>query len=375
MTSGSHPPKPPTIRGDQIPLELPDYVWEGLVPLSAITHLVGPSGVGKSTLAAMLAARWTTGQLTGRPERVLMVMTEDSPSSTTIPRVIAHGGDPALIEMPERQWNLPEDLGEIERTLGLTGARIVIFDPLQGILANIAGQGARKTLGLIHDMAERLGVAVVFLHHFIKSATRSKTVADAIGGGYGIYGIARSILVLGYEPVDLIERMLKADSEEPDPDAEPEEAGERFVVAHEKHSFGPLHPSVLYVRQPAPHPAAPLDPEKSVGVFREVRQVHFTPLQVMHAVRAGDLRETGRPREQAKALILMLLAQAEDGGLRGTELQGKVVGAGFSLHTMQRARADLFREGMIEPFQMRNQRGQAVVWRWRLVIPDTVEGE
>ena len=183
------PPPPPTIRGDQVPLELVDYVWRGLIPLKAITLIVGPSQVGKSTLAAMLAARWTKGQLTGHPERVLMVMTEDSASTTTIPRVIAHGGDPELIHVPERQWRLPDDLYELERTLGLTGARIVILDPLQGIVGNVTGQGARMTMGKVHDMAERLGIAVVFLHHFIKNALRAKSVPDATGGGYGVYGL------------------------------------------------------------------------------------------------------------------------------------------------------------------------------------------
>jgi hypothetical protein len=45
--------------------------------------------VGKSTLASLLAARGTTGALTGGPEHVLMAMAEDDDSYTTMPRIIA----------------------------------------------------------------------------------------------------------------------------------------------------------------------------------------------------------------------------------------------------------------------------------------------
>ena len=136
---------------------------------------------------------------------------------------------------------------------------------------------------------------------------------------------------MGWEPVDPIEKLLKqADGQPPDEEQDAEPEGDRIVIAHDKASASRLHPSVLYVRQPMPHPAAPKDPEESVSVLRELRQVEHTPLQVMHAVKAGDVREVGRPREQVKALILMLLAQAEQDGMRSAELEGKVIAAGFA---------------------------------------------
>ena len=52
----------PSRRGHTVPLAVPGYVWDGLVPAKAITHIVGASGVGKSTLAAPLAPAGREGR-------------------------------------------------------------------------------------------------------------------------------------------------------------------------------------------------------------------------------------------------------------------------------------------------------------------------
>jgi hypothetical protein len=374
-----------TRTGDKVPMELPEYVWDGYVPTRCITLLVGSSGVGKSSFAAMLAARWSTGMLTGKPERVLMIMTEDTDETATIPRVEANGGDTSYVHVPAtgKRWLFPRDIERLRLMVGETGAKIVILD--QGLVGGITTQVGRQALDEVHELADELGLAVIFLHHFIKSAAKAQRVSDAIGGGYGIYGLPRSVLVLGHEPspslldrvfLTIIKQKNEDDHNGDDKDDEEDEeipTGERLVLGQEKHSFDIPSMSILYDRQKRIHPAAPDDPERSVAVFTEVRPVDYTPLQIMHAVPEGKLREVGKPREQAKSLILMLLAQAEEQGMRATELEGRVTAAGYSQVTVQRARTDLHREGMIEPVQTKDAKGTTTGWRWRLVVPDTIE--
>lgn len=361
------------VRGDQIPLEVPEYVWDGLIPTNGVTHIVGPSGVGKSTFAMMLAAKWTTGELTGKPEMVVAQMTEDKPDGmVTLPRLLLMGGDQIhSFFPPETRWKFPRDFDKLKYAIGISGARIVILDALRGMIQNITTQAGSESLDVIQDMAKELGVSIIFLHHYIKGATSAKTVADAIGGGYGIYGIPRSILVLGYEPMD-VTRLLKIRQGQTEPDPN-EPVGQRIVMAHEKLSAGELHPSIMYARQKRPHPADPQNSKLDVSVFVEVKQVDYTPLQVMHAVPEGQLHEIGNAVEQAKAVILMLLANAGEDGLKAKELEGRVKAAGFSEITLFRARAELHSEGMIEREQRRNRMGRVSLWVWRLVVPDTIE--
>lgn len=359
-------------RGSDVPFAAPRYVWDGLIPAGGISIIVGASGVGKSTLAALLAAKWTNGDLTGRREHVLMAMTEDSDSYTTMPRVDAHGGDLSRIHVPSgRPWSFPRDLAAFEAVVAQSNARVVILDPLQQFVRSLASQAARETLGELRHMATEMEIALIFLHHFIKGTAQASSVMAAMGGGYGVYGVARSILVFGWEPGP------DDDADEDDEDIEDEDTGVHLVLAHEKHSTGTRHPSILYTRDARPHPAAPKDPRAQVSILRELRQVPYTPFEVM---RAGSsvipgAAEKVRPRESAKRHILTLLSDAGAEGLPASELEARVKAAGHSLITVKRARADLADEGTIMKWQTKDGRGVTAGWRWRLAVPESVNAK
>jgi hypothetical protein len=245
-------------------------------------------------------------------------------------------------------------------------------------LPSLTAQKGRETLGKVKEVAEELGVAIVFLHHFIKSATSCSRVMDAVGGGYGVYGVARSILVLGWEPTvpqSLLQMFGMVAESDRDEDDDP--VGQRIVLAHEKHSTGPEHPSIMYARTSYPHPAAPDDPKQSVAVLSEIRQVAYSAWEVMRAFdwSEGKPAADGQPREQAKQVLLTLLSMVTDGGMRATELEARAVAAGFSKATVQRARKELSDEGMIEKSQTKDASGKTMEWRWSLVIPDAPDDE
>ena len=67
----------------------------------------GRKGVCKGTWLSRVAARCTTGDLYGEPKRVLVITSEDSIELDFLPRVVAAGGDPSMIEIVNGAFRLP----------------------------------------------------------------------------------------------------------------------------------------------------------------------------------------------------------------------------------------------------------------------------
>ncbi len=95
------------------------YLWTDYLPVAELAMLVGKPGVGKSTVAADVAAKLTTGQLggsfLGRPQNILYSLTEDS-EGVFKGRFLAAGGDPERLPLSTsytasptaaRSWSTP----------------------------------------------------------------------------------------------------------------------------------------------------------------------------------------------------------------------------------------------------------------------------
>ena len=103
-----------------IPPETPEWLWDGRIPLKAITLLIGAGGLGKTTLACDLAARVSRGQLGRPPTAVLFATTEDSLSHTLVPRLHTAGADLGRIHFVtiveggfENGLTLPDDIADL----------------------------------------------------------------------------------------------------------------------------------------------------------------------------------------------------------------------------------------------------------------------
>ncbi len=77
-----------------------DWLWPKRIPLGKITILEGDPGMGKSLLAANVAACVSTGQPMpdGTPSKqgaVILIAPEDGAGDTIKPRLQAAGGDPS----------------------------------------------------------------------------------------------------------------------------------------------------------------------------------------------------------------------------------------------------------------------------------------
>ena len=101
------------------------WLWDGWIPLQAITLIAGVEGLGKSTYALHLAARLTRGQLAGeyfgKPVNVSLYTTEDDPHSIIVPRLMAAGADMKRVAFIEGKQKGEKLVGpiSIEQDVGL----------------------------------------------------------------------------------------------------------------------------------------------------------------------------------------------------------------------------------------------------------------
>jgi hypothetical protein len=108
-----------------------EYAWGKKLVRAASNLLVGDEDIGKGILQAYLAAEITTGRLTGTPERVLIVSTEDSKEQDIKPRLVVAGADTDLcIHINPRDLRLPSGAEKVRRFLESTKVRWLFFDPL-----------------------------------------------------------------------------------------------------------------------------------------------------------------------------------------------------------------------------------------------------
>ncbi len=215
-------PQAVIVRLDAVQAQPVDWLWEGRIPLGAVTLIEGDPNLGKSTLTADLAARVSRGWRMPpdggpmpdlQPAGVLLLSAEDSLEQTIKPRLEAAGADTSRIVAftavrdssgDERPPVLPYDLTELETTIMQHAARLVVVDPLMAYLDSEINahrdQDVRHAMHRFKLLAERTGVALVVVRHLNKLGGGSAIYRG--GGSIGIIGAARSALLVGRDPSD-----------------------------------------------------------------------------------------------------------------------------------------------------------------------------
>ena len=116
-----------------------------------------------------------------------------------MPRLIAAGADLDRVHLLERghAWSFPRDLEKFGAYLRDNEITIVVLDPLDHHVDDLASQAGRQTLGTLAAIAETAQIGLIAVQHFNKTG---KDIAAAVGGGRGVRGVARSILVGARSP-------------------------------------------------------------------------------------------------------------------------------------------------------------------------------
>ena len=345
------------------------WLWQGRIPLGAITILDGDPGLGKSLLTIDLAARVTTGlsMPDGSPGiagggGVVLLSGEDHPAATIRPRLEMAAANLDRVEiitsvttydsdtgLPfERDLLIPQDIPLLEDTVQRRAARLVVIDPLMTYLASGVNswrdQDVRRALAPLAALAERTGAAVLILRHLNKATGMSAIQRG--GGSIGIIGAARAGLLVAKSPDD--------------PDHE-------RVLASSKSNLGPPMPSLRY-RLVAPLQENEGLEEEGLEYLRNVPVVDWQgecSLSATALLAASAAAEAGTEAAPTKtgAAEAFLRAALADGPRPAKDVLREALSLGMSKTTVDRVSRAL-------PVQKQRlgSRGEGG-WLWRLPDP------
>ena len=189
--------------------EAVEWYYAGRVPLGALTLLVGPPGLGKTTFACELAARGSRGELVGAAADVIFATTEDSLAHTLVPRFTAADADLDRVHFMqileagfEVGLTLPDHLPRLQDLVEKTGANLIVLDPVVGHLSSnidsYKDHSVRRALAPLAALAESTGAAILGVMHLNKSS--STDVLTRVSGSVAFGAAARSVLLLGEDP-------------------------------------------------------------------------------------------------------------------------------------------------------------------------------
>jgi hypothetical protein len=196
----------------------PRWLWRGHLLREAVNLFVGKRGLGKTVLAAWVAAQATLGatEWGGRPLRVFVDTREDDPRVDYRPRIEAAGGEMSLIEtrrLGTAPWTFPHDLdrlGEYLRARRDQGRPIdlCLFDSLGAFVPRLTQpEQAAQALEGLTLLALEFECAFLFVHHFLK--TMGRTIDSAIGGAGAVQRIARTIHLFGEQPRNPLQLLVR----------------------------------------------------------------------------------------------------------------------------------------------------------------------
>ncbi|HEU4783855.1 MAG TPA: AAA family ATPase [Ktedonobacterales bacterium] len=315
-----------------------DWLWQGRIPLGAITMLDGDPGLGKSLLTLDLAARVSTGRempdgtpcIVGQgPERVLVLSAEDDPARTILPRLRAAGANLDLVELVQGAWQqrtgkqyreyrdfrLPRDLEALDMKLHENyNPLLMVIDPLMAFLDPTVNswrdQDVRMALAPLAKLVRETWTAVVVVRHLNK-ATGSSAIYRG-GGSIGIIGAARAGLLVAKSPDD--------------PDHE-------RVLASTKSNLGPPMPSLRYRITDDP-------PANGVPGVPRVDWKGESPLNATQLLSVSLADREPHPGKM-RAAVEWLRAALAEGPRLGREVEREAQTAGIAEATLRRAREQL----------------------------------
>lgn len=340
--------------GEDLPEKFSGWLWEDakLIPRGVLTMLIGHDGVGKTSVAMQLAADWTH-----EDEVIFLAMVEDG-QEIIKSKLKAYEADLDMCVFqpnrpdgsPDAHWMIPDDLDKIEAYLRASGATVAIFDSLDAHLSpSPISHKARMALAAVNGMAERLGIAVIFLHHFNKGGTKTG-IDQAIGGARGIKAAFRCILVWG-DPFNGVNF-----------DGESKSKATHALAVH-KNSYGPAYPrrnTLVYTTHEIPNPY--WEGESVLKFDLSDSTLLISPEDIYaarHEKHESTKAEYVTGRDIATDAILRLLIENGD-WMPATELEAGAIAAGVCQRTVKGTRANMARHGLVEKAK------QGDSWFWRV---------
>ena len=306
------------------------WLWHPYVPLEHVTLIYGDGDVRKSWLALAIGAAVTTGGKIGTNnapvERggVLLCTCEDDLAATVRPRAEGLGANISRLFVNYGALRLPgADFGRLEETIARQHVRLVILDPVVGMMSSTnlnSASSVRIVMAGLDAMAKRQGCAVILVHHISKGVGGPRQRAL---GSVDFMNACRSAILVGLDP----------DAEEKD-----------SVLIHMKHNLSAMGPAPSLIFRTLPG-----------HIMQWVGETGLS----------GDdvLRDEGRTSalQEAEIWLRELLAT---GGRPVKQIMEAATEAGIAQRTLRRARERICQQ----PRRCDNE------WIWTLAISTNRNG-
>jgi len=204
------------------------WLWDGRIARGEVTLIAGAGAVGKGQLLSDLVARVSRGDwMPGcepadgeeaerpAPGTVIMVTPEDDPNETQVWRLRAAGADLSrVVDLTLLDSGAPFELPSAVPALRALieqlqdegrNPLLVDIDPLlavteRPISTNLA---ARRVMAPLQRMAKETGVAVVMVHHTVKSGS--------VAGSKGLTDVLRYVYTVKRDPENDAIRVMHLD--------------------------------------------------------------------------------------------------------------------------------------------------------------------
>lgn len=177
------------------------WLWNGFIPQGKLTLLAGAGGTGKSTLAFSFAATvsngglWPDGSRCAAPGNVLIWSSEDDPSDTIGPRLMAVNANLDrcfFIQGPKdengigRSFDPARDMNQLrETTRQIGGVSLLVIDPIVNAVTGDMNKAneVRRSLQTFVDFAGEMNSAVMGITHFTKGSIGKNAAERVLGSG------------------------------------------------------------------------------------------------------------------------------------------------------------------------------------------------
>jgi hypothetical protein len=193
------------------------WLWPERIPRGTICWFTGKPNLGKSLATLDLIARLTTGndfpdgeKNVLPPQDVLLAISEDNPSTTVIPRLMAAGANLEHVKFfhrvklneGSRQLQLSSDTRNLKRGLEANPTvTLIVLDPLESFSGDVdinKNQEIRPVMDALSSLCKRTRTTIVGIVHDNKRSDVS--AIQKIPGGSAVAGAARSALGFSRDP-------------------------------------------------------------------------------------------------------------------------------------------------------------------------------
>jgi hypothetical protein len=208
-------PSLPGVRGSDVTPRRFSWLWRGHWPCGKVIEICGDPGVFKTGVTLDFCARLTVGApFPGEPgqrrdpAKVLFFSAEDDPEDTLLPRFLAAGGNPQLIQFVAAIHglpSLPNDENKLSSWVKSWQPALIVFDPIDAFFgAKVevnSNPDARRALLPLVKVGSQTGATSVLIRHLNKDSKVGRAMYRS-AGSIGITAAARASFILGPKPDD-----------------------------------------------------------------------------------------------------------------------------------------------------------------------------